>query len=263
MDAPYKYKRDKQNKLSIVTGAVLTVTIHLSVVSIGFFSGFKYIYPPPEEKSILIDFSEAEFEKPKQEFDGSQPTAIDADLTKDINLVQASQAQEKGTKANEADEATMGEEGDVEQYEPPRKKEINKKALFHRAANKNAKDTLAPQTAYNPSEKLKEGHASGNTLTGKTEGEPNAKVKGRNVLGIIPKPKYTIQQEGVIVVKITVDVYGQVINATPGVEGTTITDRKLWNEARKAALETQFTMGEVANPTPVTGTITYNFKITK
>lgn len=263
MEAPYKYKRKRQGRLSIVTGISLTVAIHLSLVFIGFFSGFKYIYPPPEEKSIPIDFSEAEFEKPQQQFNGSQPTALEADISKDIDLVQASQAQEEGTKANEAEEATMGEEGDVEQYEPPRKKEINKKALFHSAANKMAKDTLAPQTAYQPGEELKEGHASGNTLVGKTEGEPNAKVKGRNVLGVIPKPKYTIQTEGVIVVKITVDVYGQVINAIPGVEGTTITDQKLWNEARKAAYETQFTIGEAANPTPVTGTITYNFKITK
>ena len=75
--------------------------------------------------------------------------------------MQRSEAQEKGTKANEAPEARGDDFGDVEKYEPSREKEIDRRALFHAADNKTDKDTLAPQTAREPGDELKAGHASG------------------------------------------------------------------------------------------------------
>lgn len=143
-----------------------------------------------------------------QQKNGSRPQAENPDKTKPVELVQHSEAQEKGTKANEAPEATVDDFGDVEKYEPPREKEINKKALFHAADNKTDKDTLAAQTARKVSDALKEGHAQGNAATGKTTGEPNAVVKGRSVNGTIAKPAYSVQDAGIVVVSIWVDQYG-------------------------------------------------------
>ena len=41
-----------------VTGLAATAAAHVLVCIFGAFSGLKYIYPPPEEQTFLIDFSE-------------------------------------------------------------------------------------------------------------------------------------------------------------------------------------------------------------
>lgn len=262
MAEQYREVRHRQEKLSKVTGIVFTVAAHLLLIAVGFFSGLKYIYPPPPEQSILIDFTESEVVKPVQVRTGTQPRAVNADPTKDIKLVQASEARHEGTKLNEAPEAKVDDFGDVETPEPVRKKKIDRRALFSAADNKTNKDTLAAQTAAKVSDALKAGHAQGNTKTGDTSGEPNAKLAGRSVLGALPKPSFTVQASGIVVVKIKVDQYGKVLEATPGDKGTNVTDKTLWEAARKAAMESRFNTSADA-PAVQEGTITYIFNLIK
>ena len=257
----YLKEREIQEKKSRVTGAALTAILHIMLVICCFLTGFTYLDPPPPEKTpIVIDFSEPDVQKPKQIWNGSRPQVEKPDPTQPINLVQKSEAQLEGTKANEAPEATVDDFGDVETPEPPREKPIDKRALFHAADNNTVKDTLAPQTAREPSDALKAGHASGNTTTGKTDGEPNAKVAGRSVNGTLPRPSYGVQADGKVVVKIWVDQYGNVTKAQAGVEGTTATDKTLWQAAYKAALGAHFNM-DASAPALQEGTITYIFRM--
>ncbi len=258
----YLKEREKQNRLSGVTGVALTVVLHGTLVGCCFFAGLTYLDPPPPEKEeILIEFEEIKpVEPPKQTWDGAKPQVIEPKPKEEIKLVQKSEAQNVGTKTNEAEEATVDNVGDVEVPEPPRKKEINKKALFSAADNKAKKDTLAAQTAREVSDALKAGHALGNTKTGETSGEPNAKVAGRSVNGTLPRPSYTVQKSGIVVVEIWVDQYGNVQKAVAGAEGTTVTDKDLWQAARKAALGAHFNMSAEA-PAMQRGTITYKFKL--
>ena len=123
----YIQERQKQELRSWVIGGALTAVAHGALV-VGFaFSGFTYLDPPPPDKEqILIEFEQPKVEKPKQRRDGTRPRAEVP--TKETNLVQQSEAQHIGTKTNEAQEATVGDKGDVEVPEPPRK-EINKRAL--------------------------------------------------------------------------------------------------------------------------------------
>ena len=44
-----------------------------------------------------------------------------------------------------------------------------------------------------------------------------------------------MNNEGKVVVKIMVDQYGKVTNAIPGVAGTTVQDKRLWEAAKEAA----------------------------
>ena len=90
--------------------------------------------------------------------------------------------------------------------------------------------------------------------------EPNAKLSGRTVDGTLPKPTYGVAADGVVVVDIWVDNYGTVTKALAGAEGTTVTDKTLWQEARKAAMKAHFNMSADA-PALQKGTITYTFKI--
>ena len=258
-DRQYIRERDRQSKVSRTTGVVLTVSVHACLIACCFFSGFTYLDPPPPEKEqILIEFEEVEIKKPKQTWRGTSPRAEVP--SKEINLVQQSQAQNLGTKTNEAPEATTGDQGDIEVPEPPREKPIDRRALFSAADNKTEKDTLAAQTAREVTDALKAGHALGNTETGETRGEPKAKLAGRTVNGTLPRPSFGVQAEGTVVVDIWVDNYGQVQKAVAGAEGTNVTDKTLWQAARKAALGAHFNMSADA-PALQKGTVTYIFKL--
>ncbi len=257
----YLREREKQGKVSGAAGVTLTVVLHGALLVCCFLTGFTYLDPPPpEQEQILIEFEDVETQKPKQTWNGSRPQAYEPDRTKPINLVQRSEAQLEGTKANEAQESVIDDFGDVEVEQSKREKEINKKALFSAANNKTDKDTLAAQTAREVSDALKAGHASGNTRTGNTDGQPNAKVAGRSVNGTLPRPSYPVQADGIVVVEVWVDQYGTVQKAVAGAEGTTVTDNNLWQAARKAALGAHFNMSAEA-PALQKGTITYIFKL--
>ena len=252
------HNQNKDSRNSVLTGVFLTVVVNAGLAVVLATSGFTYLDPPPPDKEqILIEFEEVEVEKPKQRRDGTKPRAEVP--SKEINLVQQSQAQNLGTKTNQAEEATVGDKGDVEVPEPPRK-EINKRALFSAANNKANKDTLAAQTAREVTNALKAGHALGNTKSGETSGEPKANLKGRTLNGSLPRPSYPVQANGTVVVKIWVDNYGIVQKAIAGAEGTTVTDKDLWNAARKAAMGASFNMSADA-PAMQEGTITYIFKL--
>lgn len=259
MEARYLQERERQQKMSRTTGVALTVLMHVLIVVFGITNGFIYLDPPPpEQEQILIDFTETDIEKPRQRWDGSRPAAPEA--SKEINLVQQAEAQHEGSKSNEAQEATVDDFGDVDIKEPERPKEIDKRALFHAADNKTHKDTLAPQTSDKASDKLKAGHALGNVTAGETSGDPKANLKGRKVVGSLPLPAYGVQASGKVVVEIYVDNYGTVQKAVAGVEGTTVTDKTLWQAARKAALGAHFNMSGDA-PALQKGTITYIFNL--
>lgn len=257
----YLREREIQERRSRTTGVALTVVLHIGMAACLFLTGFTYLDPPPPEKEmILIEFDEPEIEKPRQIWNGTRPQAVNPDPTQPINLVQQSEAQLQGTKSNEAPESVVDDFGDVDIKDPEPKKEIDRRALFRAADNKTQKDTLAPQTAREPSDALKAGHAQGNTKTGETAGEPNAKLAGRSIDGTLPRPSYNVQASGKVVVQIWVDNYGQVQKAVAGVEGTTVTDQTLWQAARKAALGAHFNMSADA-PALQEGTITYIFNL--
>lgn len=257
----YIRERERQERRSKTTGLSLTVLLHAVLTAGGFSMGFTYLDPPPPEKEmILIEFEEPEIQKPKQTWNGTRPQTAVPDPKEHINLVQQSEAQNIGTETNEAPEAVVDEFGDVDVKTPEPKKEIDRRALFRAADNKTQKDTLAAQTAREVSEALKAGHAQGNTRTGERAGEPNARLAGRSVDGTLPRPSYGVQASGKVVVAIWVDNYGQVQKAVPGVEGTTVSDKTLWQAARKAALGAHFNMSADA-PALQEGTITYIFNL--
>lgn len=79
---------------------------------------------------------------------------------------------------------------------------------------------------------------------------------GRSLVGTLSVPQCRMTEEGEIVMQITVDKDGNVINAEP-VRGTKVVDQAMRQAARKAAMQAKF------NPNPKgnnqTGTITYKF----
>lgn len=252
---PYLREREKESKVSTVTGIVLTVAVHVLACLLFVFSGLKYIYPPPQEQTFVIDFQEEEQPVRRQTF-GRQPQAEEVDRTKPIELIQRSESPAISQKENKTAIAKPDEHGDVEVPAP--KEEINQNALFPGMSKKDS--SLAPHGAEESSATYKAGHPKGNTTVGKAEGAPNAHLKGRSTLGALPKPSYSVQNEGIVVVDIWVDNYGNVQKAIAGGQGTTVTDKSLWAAARAAAMKAHFNQSMDA-PALQQGTITYIFKL--
>lgn len=241
-----------------MTGVALTVGVHVLAAAFLVFNGVKYIWPPPAESTFLLDFSEEE-ETLLPQLQGAQPRAEQVDPTKPIELVQRSESPYEGANPNLTAASAPDPHGDVEVPQPKQEVALDPRASFPGMSKKDTSFT-APHSGNKASSDFKAGQPDGNTAKGKTEGTVNAKVKGRNVIGLIPKPAYNIQESGVVVVEITVDNYGNVTSALAGVEGTTTLNSTLLNEARKAAMETHFNMSASA-PATQTGTITYTFRL--
>ena len=74
----------------------------------------------------------------------------------------------------------------------------------------------------------------------------------------LPPPKYDYQGEGRVVVEVSVDRPGKVIQAVPGTKGSTTLDEYLLKVAKEAALNARFEIKSDA-PAIQKGTITYNF----
>lgn len=111
---------------------------------------------------------------------------------------------------------------------------------------------------------------------GKVTGDPNAsgyygvggdgsggnyRLGNRKALNK-PKPEYDCNEEGKVVVSISVDQSGRVISAEPGIKGTTNSAQCLLNRAKEAALKTRFNADNKA-PAKQIGAIIYNFSLSE
>lgn len=111
---------------------------------------------------------------------------------------------------------------------------------------------------------------------GKVTGDPNAsgyygiggdgsggnyKLGNRKALNR-PKPTYDCNEEGKVVVSISVDRAGRVFAAQAGIKGTTNSAPCLLNRAKEAALKTKFNADSKA-PEKQVGAIIYNFSLSE
>jgi hypothetical protein len=102
--------------------------------------------------------------------------------------------------------------------------------------------------------------SGGGSGAGRGTGVGDYNLGGRKALGK-PKPQYTCNEEGKVVVQVIVDKNGRVISATPGIRGTTNSAKCLLDQAKVAAMGTTWEPSP-SNAEKQTGTIAYNFKLT-
>jgi len=104
------------------------------------------------------------------------------------------------------------------------------------------------------------GKIPGNSM-GKGSGTSNGhkwNLSGRDIVGEIPPPAYVGDQEGVIIVTITVDKMGNVIGTDIG-KGSTITNQAMRDECKAKARKIKFTANSKLTGNQI-GSITYRFK---
>lgn len=129
----------------------------------------------------------------------------------------------------------------------------NPKALFK--MNKGGADE--PDNAGNPRAPQGEDKASG-TGPGLNPDGLDQGLKGRGLVGNLPRPNQPENKSGVVLIRVTVDASGRVTSAAYEPKGSTTSDVELVNEARKAALRTRFSESRAVIEG---GTITYIFRL--
>jgi outer membrane biosynthesis protein TonB len=102
--------------------------------------------------------------------------------------------------------------------------------------------------------------SGGGTGGGRGTGVGDYDLGGRKPLSR-PAPKYTCNEEGKVVIAITVDRNGKVVKAERA-RGTTNPAQCLFDQARQAAMNTKFESSSSA-PEQQVGKIIYNFKLTE
>ena len=120
-----------------------------------------------------------------------------------------------------------------------------------------------------------EGDTKGDGNQGYVTGDPNSKnrvgsglgnsgngfsLTGRSLNGSLPKPTYSIQEEGVVVIEIIVDKDGNVTSAVPILRGSTTQNKYLQDKAVEAAKKAKFNIDKNAAAYQK-GTITYKFEL--
>jgi TonB family protein len=155
------------------------------------------------------------------------------------------------TKAAEVNDQS----GDVETpVEKP--VEIDKRAIFHSDDMGEKVDNAAGEGIDNRA--LFSGDRQ--ARAGVSEEGTSVSLNGRSVVGVMEQPVNMSNREGRVVVEITVDQNGKVIEAQIRAKGTTIQDAALWKAAEEAARQTLFNT-DLNSPPLQMGTITYVFKL--
>ena len=163
------------------------------------------------------------------------------------------------------------EKTEAEKKAEAERAEAERKAAAEKAAHEKAASQMA--NAFGKGNKME---AQGTTeakavgTQGTADGSPTAVASGkggvgasydlggRGILGSLPIPQENIQDEGKVVVNITVDAEGNVIDANINLK-TTTTNIKLRDAAMKAAKRAKF--APLKESDKQQGTITYNFKL--
>jgi len=264
MATPVKYRN----------GLIATITFHGALLLLLLFLAFRTPLPLPEEQGILVDFGNS-----NTGFGSFEPRLSDQAMAQSRPAARTPQSQEQSL--------TQDMEETVALHTNKPRDTPNDTPTETRETTRQTQPATPPTPERNPdpramfpgrgeqsSAATSQGEAGGQGNQGSPTGAPNVHIygeggdgtgnrwslAGRNIVGSLPKPNYDVRNEsGIVVVEITVDQNGNVIQARPGVSGSSTTNKALYDAAEKAARQAKFS----PNPNAITqrGRITYIFKL--
>lgn len=282
----------KEQRFGIISSIIFLVAFTGLLLLFGFSSPF----PPPEEEGILINFGTSEtgmgrveprpasqpveektVQKPTSTPEPTQPTESKEEVvTQDFDKTAVIEEQKRREKEQEEALKKQKEQEELErkkQEEIQRQKEEAeriRKEEAQKAINERAKNAFGGQNPTGDNTGEGENGGTGN------QGNPNGDINSNNRVGgsnggngvsfslngrsskSLPAPPKIHKSEGKVVVEVTVDQNGNVLDARPGVKGTTLSDENLWKVAKDAAMKATFNVDRSA-ATVQKGTITYFF----
>jgi colicin import membrane protein len=277
-----------------IAGAAI---IHIVLFLVLFFSSFSFPAPPEMEEGILVNFGTDETGLGLIE---PSPPAVEEATSVPVPQSAASQQAEEPLLTQKDEEAPEVKKVDPEAEKKKREKieadkirraeleaerilrekeEIERKRVAAEQQRqqdiinrtKNALTNSKNAGTNSPSEGITGGTGNQGSPTGSVDSQVRGNGSGLGTQGVsydlqgrgfraLPPPKYDYQGEGRVVVEVTVDRTGKVLQAVPGTKGSTTLDEYLLKVAKDAAMEARFDEKPDA-PVIQKGTITYNFKL--
>ncbi len=278
-------------------GLIFSALIHLFVAVLIIFVTFRIRIPEPAEEGLLVNFGfdetgEGLFEPapepvspppppPSASAQGGEEALLTQDIEEAVEVKKKEPSPEELRKQAEARAAELKrrEEAEAERkrIEEENAERLKREEEQRRTDQARARARGAFSNAGNVGTSgQSQGVAGGQGNQGVKTGTPDATTYGpgggRGTEGIsydlgdrgaksLVKPPYNIQQDGIVVVAITVDPSGRVTSATPGIKGSTTLDETLLKLAKEAALKTIFEKSNIQNLQK--GTITYDFRLSR
>jgi outer membrane biosynthesis protein TonB len=281
-----KYLETKHERDS----AKLTALITVILVMLLFVMGKTYM-DPPEEFGVAVNFGTTEFgQGDVQPLKPIKSEPVNINKPAEVQPTKAEPA-----KAAESKEDVLTAENAEEIAIKKQKAAETKAKAIADAKAKAEADRLAKEQRELAEKKKKldalisgvsksDGTAKGGEGNdnkagdkGQSDGDPNAggyygngtgngdngdyQLGNRKPLSR-PKPDYICDEEGLVIVRIEVDVNGKVIKASPGVKGSTNTASCLLTKAQEAALKTKWAPDSNA-PSKQFGIIKYRFSLSQ
>jgi len=278
-----------------VKGLAGTALIYIVVFAILLLFGFSMPVIPPPEEGILVNFGTDETgfgmiepSPPANQVEASAPAPAvsikksneeplltqnneEAPVVKKVDPEAAKKRLEKIEANKKHREELEAERVRKVQEETERKRieaeEKRQSDIMNRTKNALANSKNAGTNST--SEGITGGTGNQGVPTGSVDSKNRGDGSGPGNSGVsynlqgrgfqkLPLPKYDYQGEGRVVVEVSVDRSGKVIQAVPGIKGSSTLDEYLLKVAKDAAMEAQFQVKADA-PVVQKGTITYIF----
>ncbi len=267
--------------------AAITTIILLILLFVIFNYGMTYL-DPPEEYGLAINYGDSNVgigepvertkrvstpkvvekeevvqEEVVQELLETPKEIIKEEIITDDTVKDVPVVEKKEEKKAPVKEVVNKE---IPKEKPKSKPSKETQDALNNLLNGNSSDGKAKGEGDDKKEGVKgneKGDSDSNRYYGNTGGGSggNYILAGRKALSK-PIEQPDCQEEGIVVVRITVDKNGKVINAIPGVKGSNNTAACLLKPAKEAALRTTWNADDKA-PVNQTGTIIYKFSLTK
>ncbi len=277
---------------------LITVSLFALLFLMLFFFGLSYL-DPTTEQGIAINFGTTDVGNgnvqnqksvkisPKSTVETNKVTSIDSETSKssssskEIEKVITQNTEEaplvKSSKEIKNKQNSKSLNETVSKDKPVEKKEIKVIEKKPDANTKNILDSFLNGTKKNGDIAKGEGNDIENGDKGKEDGDPKAKAYYGTGKGLDGDGNYRLggrkalnkerkipncNETGIVVVKIIVNQEGKVVQAYPGMKGTTNTAPCLIQPAKTAALATKFNSDSDA-PAKQIGSIVYEFKLSE
>ncbi len=274
-------------------GIISTILFLIGFTGMLFLFGFK-TEAPQDEEGILINFGTSDFgagaveprptpdpvpqESVPEPVSTPEPVtnneATEEVLNQDYEESAAIEQKKKEEQEAKEKQAEIDRQKEIERQKQLERERLAEEKRQREEAERKEIEKLT-QNAFggqNPTgDNTGEGTSSGNGNQGASDGSVDSQNRAGGGAGngisfslgnrknkSLPKPVYTAQAEGKVVVEIKVDQNGNVISARAGVKGTTTSDKKLQQAAYQAAMKATFNVDKSA-PAQQVGTITYHF----